>query len=184
LSRYEILVFLHIAAAIIWLGAGFVFAVLAFDAERHDDRARLAAYHHDAGALAPILFIPASLATFILGLLLVADGPWTMGALWIDIGLAGWLASFLLGILYFKPEGERITSIVAERGVDDPEVARRVRRLNLVDRVQVTIVFLVVLDMVGKPTGDDGGLLAVMLLLFAAAAVPAIVALRRPSVSV
>jgi len=182
-SRYEILVFLHIAAAIVWLGAGFVIAVLVLDAERHSDRARMAGYHEDVGTLAPRLFIPASLATFIFGLLLIADGPWTLGALWIVIALAGWLTSFLLGILYFKPEGERITEIVAARGLDDPEFTARVRRLNIVDRVQVTVLFLVVLDMVGKPDGDDASLIAVMLAVLGVALALAAAALRRPAPS-
>jgi len=180
-SRYEILVFLHIAAAIIWLGAGFVISVLVLEAERHGDRARMAGYHADVGTLAPKLFIPASLGTFVLGLLLVADGPWTIGALWIVIALAGWLVSFLLGILYFRPEGERITEIVAARGLDDPEFAARAHRLNIVDRVQVTILFLVVLDMVGKPGSGDGSLIAVMLVVLGVALALAALAVRRPS---
>ena len=45
--------------------------------------------------LAPILFIPASLATFVFGLLSAIEGDWDFGQAWIMIGLAGWLFSFL-----------------------------------------------------------------------------------------
>ena len=38
MSRYELLLFLHIAAAIIWLGAAFTLQALIFRAERANDQ--------------------------------------------------------------------------------------------------------------------------------------------------
>jgi len=160
MTTYELLTFLHIAAAIVWIGAGFLLAVLVFGAARAGEREREAGYHRDVAWLAPRLFVPASFATFILGILLAIDGDWDFGALWITLAMISWLASFLTGILYFKPEGERIGAMVAERG-PTPEVEARVHRVNVVDRIQLTVLFLVVADMVIKPTGDDTGVLIV-----------------------
>lgn len=170
MTRYELLTFLHIASAIIWLGAGFLIAVLILGAERSGDGAKEAGYHQDVGWLAPRLFIPASLSTLIFGVLLVIDGDWNLDTLWIDIGLVGWLVSFGLGILYFKPEGEALGAMAVERGPADPELRRRIFRLNWVDRVQLTILFSVVAAMVAKPTSDDGGLLVVLAAVLAAMA--------------
>jgi uncharacterized membrane protein len=182
MTSYELLLFLHIAAAIIWLGAGFLIAVLILGAERAGEGMKEAGYHRDVGWLAPRLFIPASMATLIFGILAGIDGDWDFGALWIDLALLGWLVSFLLGILYFKPEGERIGQMAAERGPEDAELRGRVFRLNWVDRVQVTLLFLVVADMVSKPTGDDGGILIVGALILAAAILAAANAVRgRPA---
>ncbi len=159
MSGYELLVFLHVSSAIIWLGAGFLIGLLVFGAERAGDRAKEAGYHRDVGWLAPRLFIPASLATPVFGILLVIDGAWSFDQLWITIAMVGWAVSFVLGFFYFKPEGERIGTLVQERGPDDPEMLRRLQRLNVVDRVQLTILFLVVADMVVKPAGEDTGVL-------------------------
>ena len=159
MSRYELLLFLHISASIIWLGAGFLIAVLVLGAERAGDREKEAGHHRDVAWLAPRLFIPASLSVMILGILLVIDGPWSFDQLWISLALAGWAASFLLGFLYFRPEGERIGALAEERGPQDPELERRLHRLNVVDRIQLLILFLVLADMVLRPTGDDGGTL-------------------------
>ena len=75
------------------------------------------------------------------------------------VGLAGWAASFLLGFFYFKPEGERIGALVGQHGPAYPEVERRLHRLNIVDRIQLVILFVVVPDMTIKPTGGDVGVL-------------------------
>ena len=181
MTRYEVLVFLHIAAAIVWVGAGFVLAVLLLGAERAGDRVRGTGHHRDAGWLTPRLFIPSSLATLVLGILVVLDGPWSFGDLWIVIGLAGWAASFVLGFFYFKPEGERIGALVEQHGAAHPEVARRLDRLNVVDRIQLTILFLVVADMVIKPTGDDVGALIAGAVILAAAAMLGAASVRRRS---
>jgi uncharacterized membrane protein len=179
MSRYELLNFLHIAASIIWLGAGFLLGLLILAAERAGDHQKEAGYHQDAAWLAPRLFVPASLATFLLGLLLVIDGPWSFDQLWITIGMTGWAVSFVLGFFYFRPEGQRIGALVAERGPADAEVGWRVRRLNVVDRVQLAILFLVVADMVLKPTGDDTGVLVVGAAIVAAVIVLAALSIQR-----
>ena len=160
MTRYELLQFLHVTSAIIWLGAGFLITVLVLGAARAGEREREAGYHRDVGWLAPRLFIPSSLATLIFGLLVVIDGDLAFD-LWLVIGLVGWLVSFLLGFFYFRPEGERIAALVADHGPANAEAVGRLHRLNLVDRVQVTILFVVVADMVFKPTGDDTGVLVV-----------------------
>jgi uncharacterized membrane protein len=172
MSFYEIVLFLHIASATIWLGAGFTLFLLVFKAERSPDRAD-EPYLADANNwLAPRLFIPASLATLIFGILLVVDGPWGFGDLWILVGLAGYAASFLVGILFMKPEGERIEHAMREHGPKSPQARRHVRRIVIVSRAELAVLFIVVADMALKPTSDDVGTLAA----FAAAAALAVVA--------
>jgi uncharacterized membrane protein len=178
-TTYELLTFLHIASAIIWLGAGFVFTLLILGAEMAGDEEREARHHSDVPWLAPRLFIPASFATLIFGILLVIDGPWSFDYLWVTLGLLGWLASFGVGITYFRTEGEKIAALAAERGPDDPEIRARIRRLNIVDRLEILILFLVVADMVIKPTGDDSGVLVAGALLIAGAAAWALAAIGR-----
>lgn len=179
MSYYELLVVLHIFAAVIWLGAGFLVAVLVFGAGRAGDAEREAGYTQDVVWLAPRLFIPSSLAVLAVGILLVLEGTWSFDQLWIALGLAGWLASFLLGILYFRPESDRLTELIGERGPADAEVAERLHRVKNVDRVQLTILFLVVADMVVKPTGDDAGVLIAFAAILAISTLAAILAIRQ-----
>jgi uncharacterized membrane protein len=150
-SLYEVLKTLHIVAVVIWLGAGFLIALLIARAERSKDRQRQFGYYQDVGWLSPRLFIPASLATLILGILVTAEGDIGFDQAWISIGFAGWAISFLLGILYFKPESQRIAAIAVERGLEDPELHARTARMSKVEWFQLLILFAVIVDMVAKP---------------------------------
>lgn len=179
MTRYELLVFLHLAAVIVWLGAGFLLTVLVLGAERAGDRMKEAGHHRDVAWLAPRLFIPSSVSALLLGILLVIDGPWSFDQLWIVIGLLGWAVSFVLGFFYFRPEGERIGALVEQHGPAYPEVDRRVHRLNIVDRLQVLILFVVVATMVVKPSGDDTAVLIVGAAVLLAAGGIAATSIRR-----
>lgn len=183
MDRYELLLFLHIAASIVWLGAGFLLALQILGARQARDRATEVRIGRELEWLTPRLFIPASLATVLLGIVLVIDSDaWSFDQLWIVIGLVGWTISFVLGFFYFSPEGERVARIADERELEDAELDRRLLRLVAVDRAQVLILFLVVADMVIKPTGDDEGVLIVGGALVAIAALLAAVRGRaRPA---
>jgi uncharacterized membrane protein len=179
MTIYELLLFLHIAATIIWLGAAFALTLLAFGAARANDIAAKATVNAHQEYLAVRLFIPAALGTLIFGLLLVAEGSWSLDQLWIVIGLAGFLVSFLTGTLYFKPEGERIDELVERHGPGHPEVTRRIEMLEAVGRIELAILFLVAADMAIKPTGDDVGILLVGVAIVAVVGVLALSAARR-----
>ena len=63
MTWYELLLFLHIVAAIIWLGSGLFIQILATRAERAGDAEGLRRVADDSAGLSETLFIPASLAT-------------------------------------------------------------------------------------------------------------------------
>ncbi len=179
MDSYELLLFLHIATAILWLGAGAALGLAAFKATRSTDPTELGRVAALNDWLAPRLFIPASLATLLLGILLVIDGPWSFGELWIVIGLAGFAVSFLVGILYLKPTSEKISEAIAEHGPLSPEVVRRTRQILLVSRVELVILFLIVADMAIKPTADDVGVLVAGVVILVAAGAAAVLVGRR-----
>lgn len=159
MTLYELLLVLHLAAAIIWLGAAFTLSLVILRAELAKDLRAKAEINAWSEWLAPRLFIPSSMATLIFGLLAMIEGPWGLDQLWVAIGLAGWLVSFLTGILYFKPEGERVGALVAEHGAEHPDVQRRLDQMELIGRIELAVLFIVVADMAIKPTSDDTGVL-------------------------
>jgi len=178
-TSYEFLLLLHITAVIIWLGAGFTMDLLFLRAERTRNPAELGKTGELQEWLVPRVFIPSGLLTLVLGVLLVLDGPWSFGDVWILIGLAGWIASFGVGFLFIRPQGEKMKEIVAQYGPTSVEAQRQGRHLGVVSRVQLFALFLVVADMVLKPTSDDPWTLLVLAAILLAAAVVGALSLRR-----
>ena len=154
MSYYEILLFLHIATAIVWLGSGFFLQMLVWRAGTTDDRPLLQGVATNSGWMAQRIFIPASLAVLVFGILLTIEGPWSFGDLWIVLGLAGYAFSFLVGIGFIEPEGKRIGA--AMQAGDEGRAAFHVRRINTVSRIELVVLYLVVAAMALKPGGDDG----------------------------
>jgi uncharacterized membrane protein len=157
MTRYELLLFLHVAAAIIWLGAAMVTQFFAFRAERLRDPAEVYRVASDAEWLTLRLFVPASLAVLLFGIGLVLDGPWSFEQLWITLGLAGYAFSFFLGILFLGPESGRIAKLVEAHGLEHEEVLARIRRILAFSRFELAVLFTVVLDMTLKPSADNIG---------------------------
>jgi hypothetical protein len=60
------------------------------------------------------------------------------------LGLAAWAASAATGILHLTPEANKLTTAMVERGPQDPEVQTRLRRVLLVTRFDVALMFLIV----------------------------------------
>jgi hypothetical protein len=87
------------------------------------------------------------------------------------LGLAGFVVTFLTGLLMIKPESERIAADLARDGMTT-DVARAIGRMFARMRIDYTVIALVVADMTFKPTGDD-----VFTLLLMAAVLAIVVAL-------
>jgi hypothetical protein len=47
----------------------------------------------------------------VLGILLVIEGPWSFGQLWIVLGLVGFALTFATGIAIAKPRADAISRI-------------------------------------------------------------------------
>jgi uncharacterized membrane protein len=169
MSRYEFLLFAHVVAVIVWLGTGTAFTLIAIFGDRE-----LVQRLGPLGArLGPRVFAPASLATLVLGILLVLDGDWSFDPLWIKLGFVAFATSFLVNVGVRLPIARRMG-----RGDLDPR--RGGRLLGSIARVDLAVLFLTVADMVAKPTGADtwtlvvgGAILALAALGAAFAAMPA-----------
>ncbi|HUQ22404.1 MAG TPA: DUF2269 family protein [Gaiellaceae bacterium] len=169
MSYYEVLLFLHVLAAIVWIGAGIALQFLGVWGEQTQNGPFMQALGDSSDWLATRLFIPSSLAVLVLGILLTIEGPWTFDTLWLDLGFAGFAVSFLTGILFLKPEGERIGRAIAAHGPASNEARRHIQRINVVQRVELVVLVLVVAAMTIKPTSDDGGTLLLFLAIVVAA---------------
>jgi uncharacterized membrane protein len=161
MTLYELLLFIHVSATVVWVGAGLCSLVLAMGYDRDGDEPAIRRFLADQERLATRLFIPASLTVVIFGIALVIESEaWSFDQLWIVLGLVGFAATFVTGLFMIKPASERIgAAIEREGGRLTPELRTDIRKLIVMARLDYVVLFLVIADMVIKPIGDDVGVL-------------------------
>lgn len=162
MDLYSIVLFVHIAFAIVWLGGGVAIQLFAAIHDRASDAVGLEKTLTGASQLGPKLFTPAGLIVLAAGIFMTIDGPWSFGSLWIILALIGFVASFGIGILWLGPQAERINEIAESEGRMTPEAHAMTMRALVVARVDTVILFLIVFNMVIKPAGSDIGTLIFM----------------------
>jgi uncharacterized membrane protein len=148
---YSVFKMLHVGAAVVWVGGGLFLTICAVLAELADDDAQLLQVGHWADRVASKLFPLMSFVVLGFGIAMTANADIGYDQFWILFAVIAWAASAATGILYLTPESKRLTAAMVARGPEDPEVQTRLRRVLLVVRFDVALLFLIVFDMVVKP---------------------------------
>jgi uncharacterized membrane protein len=148
---YFVFKMLHVGAAVIWVGGGLFITIIALLAELTNDDDQLLQIGHWAETVAGRLFPVMSFVVLGFGIAMTINGKIGYDQFWIIFGLVAWGLSAATGILFLGPEAHRLNKIAAERGPKSPEAQARLRRILLVARVDVALMFLIVFDMVAKP---------------------------------
>jgi hypothetical protein len=145
MTRYSLLVSLHVASVIVWLGSGTTLAFLAIYAQRAQSRVVLEQLGALVQWMALRVFAPASLAAVGFGVAAAHAGHWP-DLFWFHVGEGAFVFSFLVAVAIRLPLLRR-----ARRGALDP--ARLARYLLAVALAELTVLYLAVADMVVKPSG-------------------------------
>ncbi len=151
MSRYEVWKFLHIVAAMAWVGGAILFQVLSIKAASSGNPAEGGRIGQLALWTGTRIFLPSSIAVLVLGVVMVLDGPWEFDELWINLGIIGLVLTVFIGMAFITPNGKRIGATVAERGPNDPFVQRLQRKQMILTRLSVLLLVAVVFDMVVRP---------------------------------
>lgn len=150
-GTYNILLALHVIAAVVWVGGGLTLAILALVAERTKDDEGIIAIGKQAEWIGLRVFTPASFIVLGVGIALAAKGDWSYGEFWLTAGLVGWALSAMIGIFFITPEAKRLNALAASQGMQHPETQARLKRILTIARFDVALLVLIVLDMAAKP---------------------------------
>lgn len=146
---YNLLLFFHVLAAIVWVGG----TILTWVIGRH---LRGAAPEQMSGFLRQIdfaagkVFAPAVLVLAIVGVAMTVM-RWSFTDLWILLGLLGLLYAGYSGARRLDPLSHEIGALIEERGHADPAVGVAVDKLLSVIRIDVVVMVVVVALMTMKP---------------------------------
>lgn len=182
MTSFEILRFVHITSAILWVGGGIGLA-LGAEVVRHKRGAAAMLPVVDAAALmGPTFFVPISFLTLCTGLTAAWMGT-GFAQLWVILGLAGAAMTFLTGLLILKPRIEAIASLPKAGPAEADITVARTLDLMAVIRFDHLILLLVIVCMVLKPTSSDVGLLGGMAAILVVGVAGTAVRLRRGSLT-
>ncbi|MGH2597612.1 MAG: DUF2269 family protein [Actinomycetota bacterium] len=150
---YNTLKFVHVLAAITWLGSAVYAQVLATRVLREKDPAHLGVVAKDIGVAGKTLLMPASITVLVFGILLILYSPaWNFGQTWVLVGLGGIVLTIITGAGFLGPGSERLGKLMAEgHSPAEPEIEQRIRKIVGISRIDLVVLIVVVADMVFKP---------------------------------
>jgi uncharacterized membrane protein len=171
MSRYEFLLFVHIATAAIWVGGAAILQFFGLRAMRAPDPMRLVDLGGDIEWIGSRVLVPASALAVVSGVLLVIDSDvWGFSDDWIVLGIVLFAITFLAGALFFGPESGRLGKLAEAEGPTSPAVLAKLQRLLALTRADLMLLFLIIFDMTVKPSWGDGSLWIAVLAFAALAA--------------
>jgi uncharacterized membrane protein len=148
MSLPSILIFLHVMAAITWVGGAILIHVYLSRTLRAKDQGELVRRLEDIKAVGNSFFAPVSLSVMILGFaVLGVERIGVFSQFWIVTGLIGFAFSFLVGFFYLGPEAGKL----AEAFGSGAGTQARLRRYVITSRLELLILTIVVFFMVVKP---------------------------------
>jgi uncharacterized membrane protein len=144
------LVFIHVVAAMVWVGGAAVLSSSAIWALRQPEPGAVARFVRSLRVTGPIVFAPAPALLVAAGVwMVVDDDAWAWDQAWIRLGLGMFAAAFLVGAGY---TGRAVAA--AGRAVaagDDVEAARQLRRWASGALVVLGLLLVATWGMVFKP---------------------------------
>jgi uncharacterized membrane protein len=168
-SLYELLLYIHIVGAVVWLGGGVATQFFALRALASGDSRRIAGFALDIKWVGDRVLASASLLTLVAGIALVWESEaWGFGDDWIVIALVLFAITFAAGVGFFGPESARIAKVVESEGADSPAAQARISRILVLSRLDLVLLFLIVFDMAVKPSFDEDAWTIVIALAVAA----------------
>jgi uncharacterized membrane protein len=149
-TSYELWLFLHISAAMVWIGGATVAQIFGVLAQRSGDPAQSAAFGRSMGFIGPKIFMPASIAVLVTGVLLTEDGNWDWSETFIWLGVVLWATVSFVAFAFLTRAMARVGARMAAEG-PSPELGAEVSKLVLLARALILVLFVIVFVMVVKP---------------------------------
>ncbi len=146
---YEGLLFVHILAAMIWVGGGILLTLVTARAQRERDIAFRLRFTRVTAMVGPISGISAMVVLLAgVGMVLINDA-WTVSQTWIWLALVLFTTSILVGAGYFSRADKRI--LAAHEAGNLEEADRLTRQMLIVSRADIALLLVIVELMVFKP---------------------------------
>jgi uncharacterized membrane protein len=153
---YNIILFVHVLAAMLWIGGTTTLQVLALRAKGSGDGERLHRMSKEAEWIGTRVLTPISIVLLLAGTTMAVIGPYGFGQPFVIVGLFGYACSIAGGIT-LGAIGKRMEKAIEDHGVEHADVRTWVSRIATVGRIELLVLVTVVFFMIVKP-GTVGGM--------------------------
>lgn len=158
-SLYNVVLFVHIAAAIVAFGVTFAYPLIYASLSRPANRRHLAWFHEVEEQIGKKVITTAATVILLAGIYLTSNGPYDFGSTFASIGLAIIIVLLGLGGAFFAPTERRATELaardIAAAGDGEVELSDEyqavAKRLATVGGLSSLLVLVAVFLMVVKP---------------------------------
>jgi uncharacterized membrane protein len=151
IETYSWLKSVHVIASVMWVGGAVMLTLLGLMTLAERDPVRLAQFAKHVSFLGGRYFPPLSLMVVGFGFWMVENRDLGYDATWVQIGIAGWIASFVVGAGYLGPHSRKLAGLLEQRPAGDGEVQALIERILFVARLDSLLLLFIVFDMVVKP---------------------------------
>jgi len=149
-TLYDWLLYLHVLAAMVWVGGGVILTVFVARVLRDPDPGAVGRFTGSLRVIGPLVLAPATVAVLGLGLGLVVDtDAWDFRQLWVQLGLGLFVAAFPIGAVWQSRTALAATRAAARE--DDAEARLQLRRWSWGYRLVVLLLIVAAWDMTTKP---------------------------------
>lgn len=150
MTWYELWLFLHVTAAMTWVGGAGMIQVFGVLTKRAADPAKSAFFARSVSWAVLRVLLPASLLVVVSGVGLTESGGWDWGEPFVVFGLLLWAAVSLVAFGFLGREIGKAGARLAAEG-PSPALALRMRNLVWLSRALLAVLLLVVFLMTVKP---------------------------------
>jgi uncharacterized membrane protein len=147
---YQLLLFIHVICAVIWVGGAFYAQLLAFRVTRSPDPAELPRLARHIEYIGTRVFLPAAVLLFVAGTAMTLQA-WSFGQTWIAVSVALWVLSAVVGAVYLGPRVKRAAELFEAEGPTSQAGRGLLDRLFLVSRLELVGFAVIIALMTFKP---------------------------------
>lgn len=150
MTWYELWLFIHILAAMVWIGGAVAIQVFGILTKRAADPAKSAFFAQNVSFTVTRVLAPTALVVLVAGIGLVENGGWDWSTPFVVWGLILWVTVSLVAFGYLgRAIGRAGAQLVAEG--PSPALALRMRNLVWLSRGLLLVLVVIAFLMVVKP---------------------------------